>query len=100
MKRARRLQPVTFVGIFISETEGSFQVTSAKDSHSQHTNIHMNFLSHILPSAFLLVLMPPKHTAEAPKYPSSCRPLQQPAWRRDQPAGFRALNYPLDVIKL
>lgn len=56
----------SFVGIVMSSAAGSFEMTSAKDLRSCHADIHMNFLSHILPSSFLLVLMSPKNTVEAP----------------------------------
>lgn len=57
----------SFVGTVISSTVGSVERTSAKDLRSRHTDVHMNFLSRVLPSSFLLVLMSPKNTAEAPK---------------------------------
>lgn len=39
-----------------------------------------------------------QHMAAAPK--AEQLPSSPAGWRRDRPAGFRVLNYPLDVIKL
>lgn len=57
----------SFVGTVISSAAGSVETTPAKDLRSRHADVHMNSLSRILPSSFLLVLMSPKNTAEAPK---------------------------------
>lgn len=57
----------SFVGTVRSSTAGSVERTSVKDLRSRHADVHMNFPSRVVPSSFLLVLMSPKNTAEAPK---------------------------------
>lgn len=69
----------SFVGLVLSSTAGSVEMTSAKDLCSRHADIHMNFLSRILPSSFLLVLMfsiehggSPQITEQLPSSPPAC----------------------------
>ena len=76
--------------ISLRASEKGPALTSRSHKHSHTFSIPPRSLS---PSSFSL------SSCLSPQKPSSCCPLP-PAGEGDRPAGFRALNYPLDVIKL